>query len=279
MNQIREWKKVLIPYEQAVEELKIKFKAIRKQYRDVSEYSPIEFVTGRVKKISSILEKSKRRSIPEDKIEDLMEDIAGIRIMCQFKDDIYKVVDHIRTRDGKDLRIVYEKDYISNPKGSGYKSYHVIIQYPVQTALGEQSILAEIQIRTLAMNFWATIEHSLNYKYKDNIPESVMLRLKKSAEAASNLDEEMTEIRNEIINAQLMFEEKSNIVFDITNNIQLLHIAGQQDLAYTFQERFDQIWDTTSVDDLAELLADIKAVMPRYQIFSSDEEENQEKVR
>lgn len=181
MNQIREWKKVLIPYEQSVDELKIKFKAIRKQYRDVSEYSPIEFVTGRVKKISSILEKSKRRHIPEDKIEELMEDIAGIRIMCQFRDDIYKVVELIRARDGKDLRIVYEKkDYISNPKGSGYKSYHVIIQYPVQTALGEQSVLAEIQIRTLAMNFWATIEHSLNYKYKDNIPENVMLRLKKN---------------------------------------------------------------------------------------------------
>lgn len=273
MNQIREWKKVLIPYEQAVEELKIKFKSIRKQYRDVSEYSPIEFVTGRVKKISSILEKSKRRNIPEDKIEELMEDIAGIRIMCQFKDDIYTVVELIRARDGKDLRIVYEKDYISNTKISGYKSYHIIIQYPVQTALGEQSILAEIQIRTLAMNFWATIEHSLNYKYKDNIPENVKNRLRKSAEAASNLDEEMCEIRNEIINAQLLFEEKSNIVFDITNNIQLLHIAGQQDLAYEFQERFDQIWDSTSVDDLAELLTDIKAVMPRYQMFKPDEDD------
>ncbi len=271
MNQIREWKKVLIPYEQAVEELKIKFKAIRKQYRDVSEYSPIEFVTGRVKKISSILEKSKRRNIPEDNIEELMEDIAGIRIMCQFRDDIYKVVELIRARDGKDLNIVYEKDYISNPKVSGYKSYHIIIQYPVQTALGDQSILAEIQIRTLAMNFWATIEHSLNYKYKDNIPDNVKTRLRKSAEAASNLDEEMCEIRNEIIGAQLMFEEKSNMVFDITNNIQLLHIAGQQELAYTFQERFDQIWDTSSVDELAMLLADIKAVMPRYQIFSPDE--------
>lgn len=279
VNQIREWKKVLIPYEQAVDELKIKFKAIRKQYRDVSEYSPIEFVTGRVKKISSILEKSKRRNIPEDNIEELMEDIAGIRIMCQFRDDIYKVVDLIRKRDGKDLRIVYEKDYISNPKGSGYKSYHVIIQYPVQTALGEQSVLAEIQIRTLAMNFWATIEHSLNYKYKDNIPENVKNRLRKSAEAASNLDEEMCEIRNEIINAQLLFEEKSNIVFDITHNIQLLHIAGQQDLAYTFQERFDTIWESSSVKDLAALLADIKSVMPRYQIFTDTEENERKRTR
>lgn len=225
------------------------------------------------------MEKSKRRNIPEDNIEELMEDIAGIRIMCQFRDDIYKVVDLIRKRDGKDLRIVYEKDYISNPKGSGYKSYHVIIQYPVQTALGEQSVLAEIQIRTLAMNFWATIEHSLNYKYKDNIPENVKNRLRKSAEAASNLDEEMCEIRNEIINAQLLFEEKSNIVFDITHNIQLLHIAGQQDLAYTFQERFDTIWESSSVKDLAALLADIKSVMPRYQIFTDTEENERKRTR
>lgn len=270
MDQIREWKQVLIPYEQAVEELKIKFKFMRKQYRDVSEYSPIEFVTGRVKKISSILEKSKRRNIPEDKIEELMEDIVGIRIMCQFRDDIYKVVELIRDRDGKDLEIVYEKDYISYPKPSGYKSYHVIISYPVQTALGEKAILAEIQIRTLAMNFWATIEHSLNYKYKDNIPENVKNRLRKSAEAASSLDREMCEIRNEIINAQLMFEEKSNVVFDITNNIQLLHIAGEEKKAYEFQERFDQIWEMSSIDDLQKLLADIKAVMPRYQIFGED---------
>lgn len=209
MKRIREWKSMLIPYEQAVEELKVKFKSIRNEYRELNDYSPIEFVTGRVKKISSILEKAKRRDIDEDQIEDLMEDIAGIRIMCQFKDDIYKVVELIRARDGKDLRIVYEKDYIENIKESGYRSYHMIIRYAVQTAFGEKDILAEIQIRTLAMNFWATIEHSLNYKYQTNIPENVRNQLRTTAEAASRLDEEMCEIRNEIINAQLMFEERS----------------------------------------------------------------------
>lgn len=271
MEAIREWKQFLIPYEQAVEELKIKFKYIRKQYRDINAYSPIEFVTGRVKTISSILEKAKRQNIPEDKVSELMEDIVGIRIMCQFLDDIYAVVALIRERDGKDLDIVYEKDYIKNGKKSGYRSYHMILSYPVQTVLGEKKILAEIQIRTLAMNFWATIEHSLNYKYKDNIPENIQQRLINSAEAAIQLDQEMYEIRNEIIDSQLLFEEKTNIVFDITRNIELLSISKQKEKAVDFQNRFNELGGSASIYELKMLLNDIKAVMPRYHIFSGGE--------
>ncbi len=275
-SQIREWKMFLIPYEQAVEELKVKFKAIRKEYRDMNEYSPIEFVTGRVKKISSILEKCKRRDIPEDQIEELMEDIAGIRVMCQFIDDIYKVVDLIRQRDGKDLSIVYEKDYISNPKDSGYKSYHFIIKYPVQTCFGTREILAELQIRTLAMNFWSTIEHSLNYKYQDNIPPEITERLKKTAQAANLLDLEMCEIRNEIIKAQLMFEQKSNIVSDITSHIDALHGMGKKEEALDFQTRFDSIWELGSIEDLESLLKDIKKMLPSYQVFEKFSTKNEE---
>lgn len=273
MNKIREWKAVLLPYEQAVQELKIKFKSIRNEYREMNEYSPIEFITGRVKKISSILEKAKRRSIPENQITELMEDIAGIRIMCQFKDDIYKVVELIRKRNGKDLFIVYEKDYINGYKDSGYRSYHIIIKYPVQTAFGEKDILAELQIRTLAMNFWATIEHSINYKYKDNIPEEIRMRLISAAEAAAHLDEEMCEIRKEIINAQLAFEEKSNTVRDITDNIQLISLSGKMKEAVDFQNKFDEIWDNGTQEDLIDLLDEIKKVLPRYNFFGNSQEE------
>jgi putative GTP pyrophosphokinase len=266
-KQNREWKKFLLPYEQSIEELKVKFKAIRRDYRDMNEYSPIEFVTGRVKKISSILEKCKRYDIPLDKIEETMEDIAGIRIMCQFTDDIYDMVEHIRNRDGKDMTIVYEKDYISNPKESGYKSYHVIIKYPVQTAMGQKNVLAELQIRTLAMNFWATIEHSLNYKYHSNIPGDIRERLKLTAEAASFLDLEMREIRKEVINAQLYFEEKSNLVSDITKMIVQLQNDKLYEQASEFQERFDKAWKNGTVDDLGALLQDIKHVLPSYMLF------------
>jgi putative GTP pyrophosphokinase len=268
MNKIRQWKKLLLPYEQAVEELKVKFKAIRKEYRDMSEYSPIEFVTGRVKKISSIIEKSQRNGIDEAHIEEEMEDIAGLRIMCQFQDDIYSVVKIIRDRDGRDLKVVYEKDYIKNEKSSGYKSYHMVIKYPVQTAYGEKEILAEIQIRTLAMNFWATIEHSLNYKYKSNMPINIKERLRASAEAAAKLDLEMCEIRNEIIRAQLMFEEKSNVIRDIVDSIRVLHSSGKQDIALGFQEAFDKICNTGDQEALDNLLMAIKAELPRYQLFS-----------
>jgi len=267
MQKIKQWRRILLPYTQAVEELKVKFKSIRNEFRDMNEYSPIEFVTGRVKKISSILEKAKRRDIPEDRIEEEIEDIAGIRIMCQFVDDIYEVVELIKRRNGKDLDIVYEKDYIKNNKESGYRSYHVIIKYPVQTALGEKKILAEIQIRTLAMNFWATVEHSLNYKYKKNIPEDIRARLRKAAEAAHHLDKEMYQIRNEIINAQKIFEEKSSSVYEIANNIQLLSLFGYNEEAKEFQSKFDKIWQNGSLEDLQRLSEAIKYAIQRYQAF------------
>ena len=152
------WKGFLVPYEQAVDELKVKLRSIRKEYRKRNEYSPIEFVTGRVKEISSILEKANKFGIPVERIKFEMEDIAGIRVMCQFVDDIDKVVELLRAR--KDMTILYEKDYVRNVKESGYRSYHMIIKYPVNLVEGQVEILAEFQIRTLAMNFWATIEHS-----------------------------------------------------------------------------------------------------------------------
>ncbi|TCO72260.1 putative GTP pyrophosphokinase [Marinisporobacter balticus] len=264
---MRHWKKILIPYEQAVEELKVKFKAIRNELREISEYSPIEFVTGRVKKVSSILEKAKKYGFAENEIEEKIEDIAGIRIMCQFVDDIYKVVELIEQRDGKDLKIVYVKDYIKNRKESGYRSYHMIIKYPIQTAFGNKEILAEIQIRTLAMNFWATIEHSINYKYKKNVPEPIKERLKKSAEAAYHLDKEMWEIRHEVINAQKLFEIKSNTVSSIVNNIQILQYIGKENEVNAFQEKFDKVLGKGNIVELNDLSDDIKYMVDKYKAF------------
>lgn len=203
-----QWDRFLAPYKQAVDELKIKFKGMRRQYETDNTNSPIEFVTGRVKPIASIYDKSLEKGIPFEPSEELaheLPDIAGIRMMCQFVGDIETVVSLLRNRN--DLRIVEEKDYISREKKSGYRSYHVIVEYPVQTISGEKLILAEIQIRTLAMNFWASIEHSLNYKYKGDFPEEIKLRLQRAAEAAFQLDEEMSKIRDEIQEAQAYFTE------------------------------------------------------------------------
>lgn len=203
---MKEWKQFLEPYKQAVAELKVKFKGLRAQYELEGVHMPVEFVTGRVKPLASIYDKTLEKNIPFKPSSELAEelpDIAGLRIMCQFVDDIGKVVDTLRKRT--DIRVIEERDYISHKKPSGYRSLHLIIEYPVQTIRGEKTILAEIQIRTLAMNFWASIEHSLNYKYQGELPNEIRHRLERAAEAAFRLDEEMSLIRDEIHDAQQYF--------------------------------------------------------------------------
>lgn len=208
----RNWENFLAPYHQAVSELKVKFRGLRPQFEMRSQHSPVEFVTGRVKPIASILDKAIRKNIPLDAIDVEMQDIAGVRIMCQFVDDVKAVVELLRKR--KDFDIVEERDYVIQKKESGYRSYHIVIRYPVQTIEGERYILAEIQIRTLSMNFWATIEHSLNYKYSGRFPEEIRQRLQRAAEAAYLLDKEMSSIRGEIQDAQAMFSRKNEVSSD-----------------------------------------------------------------
>ncbi|ELK45192.1 GTP pyrophosphokinase family protein [Halobacillus sp. ACCC02827] len=200
------WEIFMAPYIQVVEELKIKLKGMRKQFEYEEEQSPIEFVTGRVKPRSSIVQKARRKGINPENIEDELQDIAGVRVMTQFVDDIYAVVDMLRNR--QDFEIVEEKDYVSDKKDSGYRSFHVVILYPVETIHGQKKVLAEIQIRTLAMNFWATNEHSLNYKYSGKIPSEIKSRLKRAGEAAFQLDEEMSKIKSEVQEAQRVFMKK-----------------------------------------------------------------------
>lgn len=267
MNQQVDWKRFLIPYENAVEELKVKFKSIRSELRTIGEYSPIEFVTGRVKKVSSILEKAKKLGVEIDDIEEGIEDIAGIRIMCQFVEDIYTVVDYIRERDGNDLEIVYEKDYINNFKPSGYRSYHIVIRYPIQTAMGPKKILAEVQIRTLAMNFWGTIEHSLRYKYKHNIPEHINERLIKAADAAFMLDKEMSKIRHEIRQAQKMFEIKSSTVSNILRDIYSLYSMGRITEATELQEKFNELWDQGDIRELRNFAKEVNVFIENQEHY------------
>lgn len=212
VSDLNHWEDFLAPYKQAVEELKIKLKGMRSQFELENNHSPIEFVTGRVKPVASILDKANQKHIALDHLVEEMQDIAGLRMMCQFVDDIEGVVRLLRQRN--DFRIVEERDYITNKKPSGYRSYHVVIEYPVETIQGEKKILAEIQIRTLAMNFWATIEHSVNYKYQGEFPEAINKRLKRAAEAAFQLDEEMSQIREEIQEAQVYFSQNKDVSKD-----------------------------------------------------------------
>lgn len=206
-NFVEDWQVFLAPYYQAVEELKLKLKNIRQEFRMQQRRAPIEFVTGRVKSRESILEKMEVRHInPEDFLIGV-QDIAGIRIMCQFVEDIYEVANILMNR--YDFKVILIRDYIKNRKPSGYRSYHMVLEYPVQRATGEVThVIVEVQIRTLAMNFWATIEHSLNYKYRGQYPQDILARLERASEAAFLLDEEMSEIRDEIREALQLFDKR-----------------------------------------------------------------------
>ncbi|HEO5798514.1 TPA: GTP pyrophosphokinase family protein [Streptococcus agalactiae] len=211
-----DWETFLDPYIQTVGELKIKLRGIRKQFRKQNRHSPIEFVTGRVKSVESIQEKMVLRGISEENLAQDLQDIAGLRIMVQFVDDVDEVLVLLRKRH--DMTVVQERDYITHMKSSGYRSYHVVVEYPVDTIDGQKKVLAEIQIRTLAMNFWATIEHSLNYKYQGDFPEEIKQRLEKTAKIALELDEEMRKIREDIREAQLLFDPLNRKLSDGVGN-------------------------------------------------------------
>lgn len=213
-----EWSRFFEPYELALQELKINLRGIRKQYKTKGLHSPIEFVSGRIKTIPSIIDKLDKLGLSIKDI-DQVYDIAGLRINCQFMEDIYSVVELLEKR--QDLEIIEARDYIINQRESGYKSYHIHGLYHLETIDGLKKVMVEFQIRTLAMNFWAIIEHSLNYKYDDQIPEEIKERLKQAAEAASWLDSQMSAIRDEIAEAQQTFEKRQaedRVPSDFTTN-------------------------------------------------------------
>ena len=221
--ELQMWKEILTPYDLAVEELKVKFNHIVKEYQQMNGYSPIEQVLGRVKSISSIIDKAQKKGIDMDKIETQLEDIAGIRLICQFTED---------------------------RKKSGYRSYHIIVLYKVETIRGTKEIPVEIQIRTLGMNFWAIIEHSLQYKYKGNIPEHVRARLTSAANALITLDNEMSSIHDEIIDAQNFYMVKANIVSDILGNIQNLYKVANKREIIQIQDEFYEIYQEGDISKL-----------------------------
>ena len=264
--EIQMWKEILTPYDLAVEELQIKFNHIVKEYRQAGVYSPIEQVLGRVKSISSIIQKAQRRGIPIDKIQKNILDIAGIRIICQFTEDIYTVVKLIKKR--KDMTVISEKDYIRNIKESGYRSYHIIVHYEVETVKGTSVIPVEIQIRTLGMNFWAIIEHSLQYKYDGEIPLHVRERLNAASDALITLDNEMSSIHDEIINSQTYFMVKANIVSDILSTIQNLYKVANKQVVIKIQDEFYEIYEKGDINELSGFSRQLDIIAEDYRAQS-----------
>ena len=265
--EIQLWRRILCPYELAVRELTVKFEHIIKEYKLNDLYSPIEQVRGRVKSVSSILEKMQRKHIPLERMEEEVEDIAGIRIICQFEEDIDTIAALIQNRS--DMTIKSEKNYLKHIKQSGYRSYHLIIYYTVETINGPKEIQAEIQIRTMAMNFWATIEHSLQYKYKGEMPLHVAERLSNAADAIIALDQEMSSVRSEIMDAQNSSMNQSNLIKDILMSIENLYKVANKREVEKIQSEFLRIFQMRDLQQLERFHRQLDIIAEGYRAQSA----------
>ncbi len=264
--EIINWQERLIPYEQAIKEIICKFESYEDAFLQKNLPSPIESVKGRIKSTSSILEKARRKNIAINDIWWKIDDIAGVRIICRFVKDIDLVVEHIRSRQGFDMVVVEEKDYVKNTKSSGYRSYHIILRYKVMLPDGIIEVPLEVQIRTMAMDFWATIEHSLKYKYSGNIPEHIQERLVASANAAFNMDMEMSTIRHEIFEVQEMVKYKDMLIKEILRDIQKLVLNENIELANEYNSKFFKVDFEKDIEGLKELREDIRIATFAFKI-------------
>ena len=193
-----------------VKEIRTKIDILQEEMKLFSDYEPVEYVITRLKKPESIISKLERKnlSLTYQNMFDNIDDIAGLRIVCNFKSDVYKLVDIIS--GFQDVKILYKKDYMKEPKTSGYRSYHIIAEVPVNFSSGIMYVKVEIQIRTLAMDFWASLEHRLKYK-NSKISSSDSKNLVKYAKVIDGIDESMLKISNNIESSQ----KKQNLVLEV----------------------------------------------------------------
>lgn len=197
-EQMVQFNELMMKYNSAIREVRTKLEILNDELSLQSKKNPIEFIKSRTKKPLSIAGKLKNRGkeLTISTIVDELNDVAGIRVVCSFIDDIYKVADMLTKQD--DITLIQVKDYIKNPKPNGYRSYHMIVEVPVFFSEHKQLMKVEVQIRTVAMDFWASLEH--NMKYKNEIPESqeIINDLRECAETIAHTDERMMAIRNRI---------------------------------------------------------------------------------
>ncbi|MCL6603342.1 MAG: GTP pyrophosphokinase family protein [Paenibacillus sp.] len=186
-------------YRLALNELQNKIDVIKTEWQIRDGFSPIEHIKSRIKEPKSILQKMERKGyeLSSENMEQYIHDIAGMRIVCAFVKDIYRLVDHLCIRE--DIRVLEIKDYIAHPKPNGYQSLHLIVSIPLILLEGTRWVKAEIQLRTLAMDFWASMEHILYYKFDKQLPAHVAEELKEAARAADELDQKMLRLRTEIL--------------------------------------------------------------------------------
>lgn len=197
-SDVDSWKEVVLIYNSALKQISTKLEILNDEFQHVHMYNPIEHIKSRMKTSESIVKKLKKYGY-ESTIENMVKyinDIAGIRVICSFTSDIYEIADMIREQS--DIRIIGVKDYIVSPKASGYRSYHMLVTVPVYLSDRIVDTKVEIQIRTVAMDFWASLEHKLKYKKDVANTEEIEWQLKACADSIERLDYQMQDIRDKI---------------------------------------------------------------------------------
>ena len=195
-DQLRE---AMMLYESALEEVNAKLHILNREFAVRLKSNPIEHIRSRLKSPASIANKLKKKGVEATWENALMyvDDIAGIRIICSFNEDIYTLAAVIESQPF--LKILRIKDYIRHPKANGYRSYHIIMEVPVYLAGKEEHVKVELQIRTIAMDFWASLEHKIRYKFESSIPEQINSELLFCADMVASLDEKMEELNREVV--------------------------------------------------------------------------------
>ena len=193
-----EWNKALLLYNAALKEFSTKLEILNNEFKLAHQYNPIEHITSRLKSAQSIARKMriKQKELTVENIIRYINDVAGIRIICTFTSDIYRIADAITNQN--DVTTLKIKDYIANPKPNGYTSYHMIVSVPIFLSNDVIDTKVEIQIRTIAMDFWASLEHKIYYKFEGKAPEGIREELRECANIISFLDQKMLSI-NEIV--------------------------------------------------------------------------------
>ena len=195
---IDSWKEVTLIYNSALKQISTKLEILNDEFQHVHRYNPIEHIKWRIKTPESIVKKLKKHGY-ESTINNMIRyvnDIAGIRVICSFASDIYQIAEMISNQS--DIKVISVKDYIVNPKASGYKSYHMLVSVPVYLSDRIEDTKVEIQIRTVAMDFWASLEHKIHYKFEGNAPEHIKEELVECAQMVSELDARMLALNEEI---------------------------------------------------------------------------------
>lgn len=195
-----EWNQALLLYNSVLKEITTKLEILNSEFKLAHQYNPIEHITSRIKSAESIARKirNKQKELTVENILKYVNDVAGVRIICSFTSDIYRIASAISNQN--DVTVLKVKDYIANPKANGYSSYHMIVSLPIFLSDDVINTKAEIQIRTIAMDFWASLEHKIYYKFEGKAPEGIRDELKECATLISFLDRKMLTINEAVQN-------------------------------------------------------------------------------